>query len=83
MTRRPLFLARQDYRRRRLRDAARLLPVAGGVLFLMPLLLGMGTAGGGIYLFAVWVGLALAAGLLSRHLAGPPSGGGDGDDDAV
>ncbi len=35
---RPLFLARAPYRRRRLRDAARLLPVVGGFLLLLPLL---------------------------------------------
>jgi peptidoglycan/LPS O-acetylase OafA/YrhL len=29
---RPLFLARASYRRRRLRDAARLLPIVGGFL---------------------------------------------------
>lgn len=34
----PLFLARADYRRRRLRDAARLLPVVGALLMLLPLL---------------------------------------------
>lgn len=36
--RRPLFLARAPYRRRRLRDAARLLPVVGMLLLLLPLL---------------------------------------------
>ena len=36
--RRPLFLARAPYRRRRLRDAARILPVLGLFLLLMPLL---------------------------------------------
>ncbi|WP_103256013.1 hypothetical protein [Tabrizicola aquatica] len=36
--RRPMFLARAPYRRRRLRDAARLLPVVGMLLLLLPLL---------------------------------------------
>ena len=36
--RRPLFLARSPYRRRRLRDAARLLPLAGLVLLILPAL---------------------------------------------
>ena len=35
--RRPLFLARAPYRRRRLRDAARLLPVVGLLLLILPL----------------------------------------------
>ncbi len=34
----PLFLERQSYRRRRLTDAARLLPLLGAALFLVPLL---------------------------------------------
>ena len=34
----PLFLERSSYRRRRLRDAARLLPVLGVFLFFLPLL---------------------------------------------
>jgi hypothetical protein len=33
-----MFLARAPYRRRRLRDAARLLPVVGMLLLLLPLL---------------------------------------------
>lgn len=67
----PLFLARQAYRRRRMGDAARLLPVLGAVLFLAPLLGGWGgrtTAGTGLWLFAVWLGLIVAAGLLGRAL---------------
>ncbi len=61
--------------RQRLRDAARLLPLAGAFLFLMPGLWapnappGTGTAHGGLYLFAVWFGLILGAALLSRPLS--------------
>ena len=64
----PLFLARALYRRRRLRDAARLLPVLGMFLLLLPLFwtdaarLSL-SAGDVIYFFAVWLGLiGLAAG---------------------
>lgn len=68
----PLFLARQGYRRRRLGDAARLLPVLGTALFVLPLLgaaaTGRSTSGGGIYLFAVWFVLILGAAALSRAL---------------
>lgn len=64
----PLFLARAPYRRRRLRDAARLLPVVGIFLLLLPLLWAPDasmtlTSGDVIYFFVVWlvlIGLAAA-----------------------
>jgi hypothetical protein len=87
--RQPVFLGREGYRQRRLRDAARLLPVAGLVLWLIPLLWPRGTpdAPGNaallIYVFTVWVGLILAAAALSRVLRpeedGPPGGAGEAD----
>lgn len=70
----PLFLARRAYRQRRLADAARLLPLLGGFLFLLPILWNTqatpaaDTGSGGIYLFAVWAGLILAAAVLARML---------------
>lgn len=73
----PLFLERRNYRRRRLKDAARLLPVVGLVLFLMPLLFapdGEGrtsTASVTIYVFAIWALLILAAVLIARVLGKP------------
>ena len=83
---RPLFLARGKYRRRRLADAARLLPILGGFLFLLPILWQSGpsqghdTAPDTVYLFAVWAGLILAAGMLSRRLDRLPE---PGDDEAA
>ncbi len=78
---RPLFLERRSYRRRRLRDAARLLPLLGAFLLLLPLLWsgdgggdGAGTARDGLYLFAVWCGLVLVCAVLSVGLSR------DGDD---
>lgn len=68
----PLFLARAVYRKRRLRDAARMLPIFGFVL-LMPIMWNV-SASGWIYVFAVWLGLILVAGLLARRL------GQDGED---
>ena len=69
----PLFLARRNYRRRRITDAARVLPWLGLFLLLLPVLRGggdpPGTAAGGVYLFAVWFGLICAAFLLSRRLS--------------
>ncbi|HBS49267.1 MAG TPA: hypothetical protein DEA05_03885 [Rhodobacteraceae bacterium] len=67
----PVFLERQGYRRRRLADAARLLPILGAALLAVPLLWPRADAPGGgvpmstafLYVFGVWAGLiALAAG---------------------
>lgn len=72
----PVFLERKSYRRRRLSDAARTLPVIGGVLILVPLLWTKGTDGVStvsafLYIFGIWavmIALALAmAGPLSRR----------------
>jgi hypothetical protein len=74
----PLFLEREAYRRRRLADAARILPAAGLVLFLLPALWRQpgdpNTAAEALYLFAVWALLILIAALLARPLrrAGDP-----------
>lgn len=74
----PLFLARQTYRRRRLMDLARLLPLLGCLLFLLPILWGPSdevpevvrhTAADGAYIFLVWLGLILAAFFIARGLA--------------
>lgn len=70
----PLFLARQTYRARRIREGARVLPVLGVVLVLLPLLWAgdpetpAPTRGGMIYIFGVWLLLIAAAGWLSRRL---------------
>ncbi len=80
-----LYLARQSYRRRRLIDAARLLPLLGVVLFLLPLLWTpaeapeSATARQGLYVFVVWLALVVAAFLLARRL---PRGDDGRDDDA-
>lgn len=69
----PLFLARAVYRRRRLRDAARLLPLIGALLLMLPAL-GRVNAGGArdaIYVFVVWALLILAAAVLAPGLAAP------------
>ncbi|MBO9467018.1 hypothetical protein J7443_17370 [Tropicibacter sp. R15_0] len=65
----PLFVERQTYRRRRLVDGARALPVLGLVLWLVPLLWAVPeskthASSGLIYIFAVWIGLPLVAGIL-------------------
>ena len=60
-----IFLERQSYRRRRLADAAKLLPLIGFVLILMPILWAdeARTSGGIIYLFSVWAILFVSRGL--------------------
>ena len=72
----PVFLERQSYRRRRMVDAARVLPFIGLVGWLVPLL--WPEAGGGeavrsssaiLYLFGVWAVLVLGALGLSLRLS--------------
>lgn len=83
----PLFLKRKGYRQRRLRDAARLLPILGGFLVLLPILWtpsgssGIDTAWDGIYLFTVWIGLVVLAAALAPGLAddAPEADAGDGE----
>lgn len=75
---RPLYLARRTYRRRRLMDAARLLPLVGAFLFALPVLWApaeapeSATAQQGIYLFCVWALLIAAALALARKLRTVP-----------
>lgn len=76
---RPLFLARAPYRRRRLRDAARLLPVLGIFLFLLPLLWAPSDrivlrAADVVYFFLVWsVLIGIAAAFAPGLRGGDPS----------
>lgn len=84
--RRPIFLARTGYRLRRLMDAARILPVAGAFLFLLPLLWGGGiTRSGIIFIFGVWFGLIVVAATVAVPLGGQlgltRDGGEDGGED--
>ncbi|MGY9048509.1 hypothetical protein P775_08175 [Puniceibacterium antarcticum] len=80
----PLFLQRQSYRRRRLIDAARFLPVLGLLLWAVPLLWPTGeqepvhSSGALIYIFGIWALLVLAAFVLSLRLkvGGTEPGGG-------
>ncbi len=71
--RRPLFLRPEPYRHRRLIDAARLIPVFGAFLLIVPpLLLPAGQSGATssvvIYLFGLWTILIVLAALIARHL---------------
>lgn len=71
------FLERAPYRNRRVADAARVLPVLGGVLIMMPLLWPKSpaigevtqTSGAGVYLFGIWALVILVAAILAPRLA--------------
>ena len=70
-----LFLARSLYRKRRLSDGAKLLPIFGAVLLLLPLLWvhqsapeRSSIATNWVYLFIVWSFLILAAACLAKSL---------------
>lgn len=86
----PVFLERQSYRRRRLADLARLLPLFGALLFAVPLLWTgdsptgqMATSTATIYIFSIWAGLILVNAVFGRlarswsgHEAAPDPGDG-------
>lgn len=79
---RHLFVERQTYRRRRVQDAARFLPVLGIVLVMVPLLWAEGPEGvsmsGAIrYLFILWALLVGAAMVLSLYLREDKAGEGE------
>ena len=80
----PVFVPPRTYRRRRLADAARMLPFLGLVLMILPMLWAPGpggardTATDGIYMFAIWGALIAAACLLAWRL---DPGGADPSDD--
>ncbi len=86
----PLFVARQSYRRRRLMDAARLLPLVGVFALLLPILWQPmmtpepDTAFGLAYIFGAWALLIVAARVMARLITRAPTdeGPGDGDDAA-
>ena len=84
----PVFLERRSYRRRRMMDALRLLPVVGVLLWLLPMF--WPTASDGpeapaplamsdaiVYVFCVWV--ALISGGAALWWALRPHGGGTED----
>jgi hypothetical protein len=83
----PVFLERASYRARRRADAAAILPVIAGALWMMPLLWRPSTDGGLrsstvlIVIFGIWILAILAALLLGRRLArDTDSSGGPGED---
>jgi hypothetical protein len=66
-----LFFRNAVYRRNRLIDAVRLLPVLGTILFLMPAFLAGGSAATArqwLYLFGAWIVMIIVAALMARAL---------------
>lgn len=66
-----VFLEKASYRRRRLTDAARLIPVVGALLWAVPMLWARAvtsTSTALLYVFSIWVVLVLGAALLSRGI---------------
>lgn len=72
---RPLFLEKTHYQRSRAMDAARVLPVVGFLLLLMPILwtgnTGIGVMHSALFIFGLWVVMIVCAMFLSRLLRDP------------
>jgi hypothetical protein len=69
-----VFLERQNYRRRRLIDLIKILPLIGMMLWLVPLLWPIdgkervSSADAMIYIFAIWFVLVIAKSIAARFL---------------
>ncbi|MFV0409951.1 MAG: hypothetical protein ACK5LJ_09740 [Paracoccus sp. (in: a-proteobacteria)] len=73
---RPIFLDQAAYRRRRLQDAARLLPLMTLCALLFPVWLvpqAMPGAGGVVILFAIWLLAIIASAVIHHRLRRRPS----------
>lgn len=80
---RPIFLERAAYRRRRLQDAARLLPVVALIALLVPVWVMPGAlsgAGGMVLLFVFWLVVIICSGLLHQRLGRAPTPKGHRDE---
>jgi len=65
----PLFVARRGYRRRRLEDAARLMPLLGAIVLGTPLLWATTTTRATIvFVFVGWAALIVISMLIGRAL---------------
>ncbi|WP_299283183.1 hypothetical protein [uncultured Tateyamaria sp.] len=90
----PVFLEQRGYRRRRLMDALRLLPIAGIALWLLPVFWPtvadgpdapepMAMSSAIVYVFVVWIGLIMAAFALWAVLFARRDTSADQDDEAL
>ena len=75
----PVFLARRAYFQRRMMDAARLLPVLGAGMFVLPLLWKSGEGTRTVvvmfYIILCWSALIGLGWIVSRRLSGPEAPG--------
>lgn len=84
-SRSPIFLERASYRQRRLRDAARLLPFLGLVLWAIPLLWSGETgeapssASAVVYIFGIWVLLIALTAAVASFLRSDDAPGNESD----
>lgn len=73
-----VFLHRANYRQRRLRDAAKLVPFIGILLWSIPLMWQSDPAGGSmgsaglVYIFGVWVFLIVLTAVLATRVRADP-----------
>lgn len=69
----PVFLPKDNYRQRRVMDAARVLPVFATALLLVPMFWTdrQNTGLGMVYLFVVWLAVIVGSAILSRRLSAP------------
>jgi hypothetical protein len=83
----PVFLARRAYFQRRMMDAARVLPVLGAGMFVLPLLWKSGegarTVAVMFYIFLCWVLLIGLGWIVSRRLPPPDAPDAPGAEDAT
>lgn len=70
-----LFLERRGYTQRRIVDGARLLPIVGLVLFMVPLIWpqsgeanAVTTSVSSVYVFLIWFALIVTGGLLAHRI---------------
>ena len=65
----PVYLARKSYRQRRLRDAARMLPIVGAILWVLPILyIAPATSMTGLFIFGIWMFLIFVAATISARI---------------
>ncbi|MEL6571977.1 MAG: hypothetical protein AAFQ64_09980 [Pseudomonadota bacterium] len=70
----PVYLARKSYRQRRIRDAARMLPLVGAVLWVMPVMyVAPATSTTGLLIFGIWVVLIIFAAVISSRITLGPN----------
>ncbi len=74
----PVFLQRASYRQRRLRDAAKLMPVLGGILLALPMAWSHDPSGEPsnsdrvVYIFGVWILLIVLTAIFANRMRADP-----------